>query len=243
VASSVIRLRPLLLGALAVVLLTLPAPSAATTPAGFVRLSDERTITHAAYVDLAVSVRRRPALGARRLARLRPWTFHGSPETVLVLGVLEREGREWSYVRYPDLGSRRGWLPSRALSRTWQTDLRLVLDRERLDLRLFRGAKLLMRTAVGVGAIGSPTPKGSYYIRERIKPSTPNSIYGVLAFGTSAYSPYRTDWPGGGQVGIHGTNQPELIPGRISNGCVRLLNPEVVRLGRQLRLGTPLEIR
>ena len=237
------RLRCLLGGGIAAALLALPPAATADTPAGFVRLSDERSVTHAAYVDLPVSVRRRPVLGAPRLMRLRPWTFHGRPETVLVLGILERDGRAWSYVRFPGLGSKRGWVPSRALSRTWQTRLRLVLDRNRLDLRLLRGGKLLFRTPVGVGAFGSPTPEGRYYIRERIKPSTPNSIYGVLAFGTSAYSPYRTDWPGGGQVGIHGTNQPELIPGRISNGCVRLFNSEALRLGKRLKLGTPLLIR
>jgi lipoprotein-anchoring transpeptidase ErfK/SrfK len=38
-------------------------------------------------------------------------------------------------------------------------------------------------------------------------------------------------------------NQPELIPGRISNGCVRLANDKALRLGRLLRVGTPLTIR
>lgn len=233
----------MLLAVLLGALLAIPPAATAATPRGFARLSDEHSLTHAAYVDLPVSVRRRPTLEARRLARLRPWTFHGRPETVLVLGTLERAGRGWSYVRFPGLGSKRGWVPSRALSRIWRTRMRLVLDRDRQDLRLYRGDRLLFATAVGVGALDSPTPAGRYYIRERIKPSTPSSIYGVLAFGTSAYSPYRTDWPGGGQVGIHGTNQPELIPGRISNGCVRLFNGEALRLGKRLKLGTPLLIR
>jgi lipoprotein-anchoring transpeptidase ErfK/SrfK len=92
--------------------------------------------------------------------------------------------------------------------------------------------------------VGSPTPAGRYYIRERLGPfANSNSIYGALAFGTSAFSHFRTDWPGGGQVGVHGTNEPGLIPGRISNGCVRLRNSAVVRLGRLLRVGTPLYIR
>ena len=81
-------------------------------------------------------------------------------------------------------------------------------------------------------------------MRERLGPfASSNSVYGALAFGLSAYSPHRTDWPGGGQVGIHGTNQPSLIPGHISNGCVRLMNAKVRRLGRVLRTGTPLLIK
>ncbi len=47
-------------------------------------------------------------------------------------------------------------------------------------------------------------------------------VYGPLAFGTSARSAVLTDWPGGGFIGIHGTNEPELLPGRVSHGCVRL---------------------
>ena len=39
-----------------------------------------------------------------------------------------------------------------------------------------------------------------------------------------------TDWPGGGVVGIHGTNQPELIPGRPSHGCIRVPNPHIAAL-------------
>jgi lipoprotein-anchoring transpeptidase ErfK/SrfK len=65
----------------------------------------------------------------------------------------------------------------------------------------------------------------------------------VLAFGLGIYSPHRTDWPGGGQVGIHGTNQPELIPGRISNGCVRLYNESVRKFDQLVGIGTPVIIR
>jgi len=153
-------------------------------------------------------------------------------------------GRRWAYIRYPGIGSRRGWVPASALSSTTLHTKRLVLDRARLRLMLFRGERLLFRARVGIGALGSPTPAGRYYVRERLGPfANPNSVYGVLAFGLSAFSPYRTDWPGGGQVGIHGTNQPSLIPGRISNGCVRLRNARVRRLGRLLQIGAPLLIK
>jgi lipoprotein-anchoring transpeptidase ErfK/SrfK len=65
----------------------------------------------------------------------------------------------------------------------------------------------------------------------------------VFAFGISATSPALTDWPGGGIIGIHGTNQPELIPGRISHGCVRVPNRKINRLRKLMSLGTPIEIR
>jgi hypothetical protein len=233
--------------ALAVAAIACAPATAAASPFDYTRASASAagggTVAYWAYVETPVFVRTAPRRGGRRAARLLTWTYHGRPETVLVLGWVSSERRTWVEVRYPGLGSRRGWVPAAALSRPRRTNQQLVLDRARLELRLLRGGRTVFRTAVGVGALGSPTPAGSYYIRERIVPSSAASIYGALAFGTSAYSPYRTDWPGGGQVGIHGTNQPSLIPGRISNGCVRLPNARVLALGRMLEIGTPLLIK
>ena len=218
--------------------------SASGAPADFIRLSDERTRTLSAEVLRSVWVRRSPGRRGERLARLGTATWHGSPEVVVLLGEGTVAGRSWSYIRYPGVGPRRGWVPSGALSSTTLHTARLVLDRARLRLKLLRGRRVLFRAPVGIGAPGSPTPAGRYYIRERLGPfGNGNTVYGALAFGLSAFSPFRTDWPGGGQVGIHGTNQPSLIPGRISNGCVRLTNRRVRRLGRLLSVGTPLLIK
>jgi lipoprotein-anchoring transpeptidase ErfK/SrfK len=53
----------------------------------------------------------------------------------------------------------------------------------------------------------------------------------------SARSAVLTDWPDGGFVGIHGTNQPELLPGRVSHGCIRMRNEDIVELGRSMPIG------
>ncbi|CAA9524883.1 MAG: Protein erfK/srfK precursor, partial [uncultured Solirubrobacteraceae bacterium] len=47
----------------------------------------------------------------------------------------------------------------------------------------------------------------------------------------------------GGFVGIHGTDRPDLIPGRVSHGCIRMRNPDILRLGRLMPVGTPVVIR
>ena len=60
--------------------------------------------------------------------------------------------------------------------------------------------------------------------------------------GTSAYAPHLTDWPGGGVVGLHGTDQPSLIPGRPSHGCIRLHNRAITRLYWLVPRGTPVDI-
>jgi lipoprotein-anchoring transpeptidase ErfK/SrfK len=117
-----------------------------------------------------------------------------------------------------------------------------VVDRTRLTASLLRDGRPLFRAPVGVGAPATPTPSGEFYVRNRLhKYSSP--FYGPVAFGTSARSEAGSDWPAGGFVGIHGTNRPDLIPGRVSAGCIRMSNRDIVRLARLMRVGTPVSIR
>ncbi|MBA3358536.1 MAG: L,D-transpeptidase [Thermoleophilaceae bacterium] len=207
------------------------------------RVSDERQRTYYAYVQRSASVRRVASMRGKRVGRLGRWTYHGFRDVVLVLETDRTEQRLWARVRYSGLGRRTGWVPAGSLATPRLVRTRLVIDRGRTRVRLFRSGRLVFGARAGVGASSSPTPPGMFFIRERLRPRRSDTIYGPLAFGLSAYSPYRTDWPGGGQVGLHGTNQPGLIPGRISNGCIRLRNAEILRLGRLMPVGTPVLIR
>lgn len=76
---------------------------------------------------------------------------------------------------------------------------------------------------------------------ELTKYSSP--AYGPVAFGLSARSAVLTDWPAGGFVGIHGTNRPGILPGRVSHGCIRLRNTDILRLARILSPGDLVVIR
>ena len=204
------------------------------------RLSDERGRTYWSRVRRrAVVVRARPDSRARATAKLRRFTRYRKRDVVIVL----EQGRRWSRVRYSGIGRRVGWVPTSALTPARLTAAWVVVDRRRRVLRAYRGQREVLQAPVGVGARGSPTPGGSFLIRERLVPPNKGGSYGVLAFGLSAYSRHRTDWPGGGQVGIHGTNQPQLIPGRISNGCVRMRNDDVRKLDRIAGPGTPVHVR
>ena len=97
--------------------------------------------------------------------------------------------------------------------------------------------------SVGVGKRSTPTPTGHYFLVELFKQSNPGGDYGPYAFGTSAYSNSLFSFGGGpGQIGLHGTNQPGLLGGDISHGCIRIRNAAIVRLAKILPLGTPLTI-
>jgi lipoprotein-anchoring transpeptidase ErfK/SrfK len=136
---------------------------------------------------------------------------------------------------------RTGWVPRDALAELNVVRKYIDVDKRRLRVRLYDRGKVVFRARVGVGKAGTPTPSGTYYIREKFKVrGVP--LYGTHAIGTSAYAPTLSDWPGGGVVGLHGTNQPGLIPGRPSHGCMRLKNRDIARLYRLAPRGTPIHI-
>jgi hypothetical protein len=209
-----------------------------------VRLRDSSGVAQWASIRRAVSVRASPSSGARVIGRLARATPEGTTNIVLVRNrATDRRGRLWVHVRLPVLptGST-GWVPRQALGVYGVVEMHLVIDLERLTATLLRNERLVLRAPIGVGRPEWPTPTGEFYIRNKLtKYSSP--FYGPIAFGTSARSSVPTDWPGGGFVGIHGTNAPELVPGRISHGCIRLRNEDILQLGRLMPVGTPVTIR
>ena len=118
----------------------------------------------------------------------------------------------------------------------------LYVDRAHFRATLKKNGKVIFTTRVGVGRSIWPTPRGEFYIRSKLT-NFNDPFYGPIAFGTSARSAVLTDWPGGGFVGVHGTNQPEILPGRVSHGCIRLKNAAIVQLARIMPVGTPLTIK
>jgi lipoprotein-anchoring transpeptidase ErfK/SrfK len=136
----------------------------------------------------------------------------------------------------------RGWIPRRAVGAFEVSRHRLVVDLAARRLTLLRRGRVVMRAPVGIGRDRWPTPRGTFLIRNRLTRYA-SPTYGPVAFGTSARSPTLTDWPAGGFIGIHGTNRPDLLPGKVSHGCIRLRNTEILRLARLMPVGTPVEIR
>ena len=234
-----------------IVLVAVPAadaratrPIAATGPLGSERLSDERTVTRWANPVRVGPIRAHPSVGSRRVGRLHALTEDGVPEVYLALrSHRTRRHGLWIRVRIPGRpNGRKGWVPRNALGHLHAvtTALRIAKVPSRATLR--REGRIVWRSPIGHGAPGTATPSGRFYIRERLDNRGGDPVYGPVAFGTSAYSAL-SDWPGGGVIGIHGTDQPWLIPGRPSHGCIRVPNPAIRRLARLMPIGTPVRIR
>jgi len=226
--------RILLLALAAVAPLVAPPPAAAAPPA---RLPAVATI--AATVDPAL-VRARPAGRARVVAALRTLRPDARPQVLLVIGArTDDRGRLWYRVRVAKRpNGTTGWIPAvRVRVRPVRT--RIVVRRAARELTVRRGGRVLLRTRAAVGRPGLETPLGQFFVTARFVPDL--AYLGDYALETSAFS-RLTEWPGGGVVGIHGTNAPSLLGTAASHGCVRVSNRVARRLRVLVPLGAPVAI-
>jgi hypothetical protein len=208
------------------------------------RLSDERTLSRWAYPNSEALARAAPSSSARTVGRLRFLTSDGQAELYVTLASARlASGQTWIEVELPGRpNGQRGWVAQAALGPRHVVRGYLLVDRERLRATLFRAGHAIFSAPVGVGKASTVTPSGQFYVLEKLIPINAPA-YGPFAIGTSAYAPTLSEWPGGGVVGLHGTDEPQLIPGRPSHGCIRMRDGDITRLWHVISLGTPIEIR
>ncbi len=206
-------------------------------------LADAKVAHWAAVLRKAV-VRAQPRASARKVTTLDTRTSDDTQNIVLVLKGTDVSSRQtWYRVRLPILpNNSTGWVNASDLGDMFSVHTHLYVDRARMRATLMRDGVPVFKTIVGVGRSMWPTPGGEFYIRDKMT-SFDNPVYGPIAFGTSARSAVLTDWPGGGFVGVHGTNEPGILPGHVSHGCIRMPNAAILKLARLMPVGTPLTVR
>ena len=215
-------------------------PAHASGPLGDERLSDEQTLTRYAHPYTTAVIRSRASSKGHSVGRLHYHTEDGPLEVYIALESRVVHNVTWIQIRIPGRpNGRTGWVREEALGPLVIVRTALRINRTTLKATLYKDGKKIWQSPVGVGKASTPTPAGRFWIRERLKAL--GSAYGPWAFGTSAYS-ILSDWPGGGVIGIHGTNEPSLIPGRPSHGCVRVPNAKISQLARLMPVGTPVRI-
>jgi hypothetical protein len=208
------------------------------------QLSSARYLSRWSVVRVPAAAHAAPSAGSPVVARLATRTPEGTADVVTVLRA--RTGPDsgvWVEVRLPVLPNGSvGWVSRSSLGGYQAVSTHLIIDRERLQATLLRAGVRIFSAPVGIGAPGSPTPEGEFTVRSRLTRYA-SPFYGPVAFGTTARSAVLTDWPDGGYIGIHGTDAPQLLPGRVSHGCIRLRNSDIVRLAALMPVGTPVTIR
>ena len=121
--------------------------------------------------------------------------------------------------------------------------MHIVVDSASRTWALFYGTEPVVWGAVTIGTARTPTPLGETYVSELLAPGDPDGLYGPYALGLALFSDEVTEYAGGdGQIGLHGTNSPELLGTRASLGCVRTHNDLISELAGRVPLGTPVSI-
>jgi hypothetical protein len=221
---------------------SLTAPPAAFRNIRLVPLGNESSVTRWAPVLRATLARQAPSFHSTPVGSVPARTPENTTNLVIADGEVVSHGLVWVRVPMAVLpNGTEGWLPRSSLGAWSFITTHLVIDRARLTATLFRAGRAIFGAPIAIGAPGTPTPAGTFYVRDRLTGFT-DAFYGPLAFGTNARSPTLTEWPAGGFVGIHGTDQPDLIPGRVSHGCIRMTNAAILKLGTLMPVGTPVTV-
>lgn len=159
--------------------------------------------------------------------------------------LIEEQFGDWAKVHLPVRpNGTLGWIHSDDFELKG-SPYKVEVAMEAHHLKLYKDGEVVFETDVGVGMSDRPTPGGVYYIKELLQPPNPEGVYGVYAYGLSGYSEVLDSFNGGpGDLGLHGTNDPDGIGSDVSNGCVRMRNEEITRLVEEfgLPLGTPVHV-
>jgi lipoprotein-anchoring transpeptidase ErfK/SrfK len=217
-------------------------PTRSCTAGARVALGTER-VAYAAVARHATTVFRTP--GGAALTRFERVNVNDYPLVFFVVGKALDGGcaAAWFHVELPMRpNGATGWVRARDVTLEFVTT-RIVVDLSARRLELDRLGRLVLATPVAVGAAGTPTPTGRYYVNQRLLPTDPRGPFGPAAIGVSAFSPVLTGWAQGGPIGIHGTDEPWSIGRAVSNGCIRVPNETMRRLFAAVPAGTPVLIR
>lgn len=166
-------------------------------------------------------------------------TYNNNP---LVVSVLANQG-DWLQVDVVDRpNTRTGWVRAADVV-LGATDYRIEVDLSTFTLRVYKAADVFLETKVAIGKDSTPTPLGRSYMTEIIKNPSDTGLYGAYILPTSAYSETLDTFDGGlPEIALHGTNQPELLGTKASNGCVRMTNDAVTKIAKAVPAGAPITV-
>src|SRR3954451_12363777 len=152
-------------------------------------------------------------------------------------------GANWVRVELPRRpNGTMGWIPERVTKQVplvWR--IRVVLHRRRTYV--YRDGKLVRSFRVVVGAHRTPTPRGHFYVVERVKIHT-SWAHGLWALATSAHSNVLQEFEGGdGQIAMHARGSlGARLGSAASHGCSRVADGTVAWLARVIPRGTPIDV-
>ncbi|MCX7594512.1 MAG: L,D-transpeptidase [Fischerella sp.] len=138
--------------------------------------------------------------------------------------------------------------PSTVLASADQT--KVIVDLSDRRVYVYRQDQVIASYPTGIGKKGWETPTGSFQVDNmRRNPIWRHPITGKV-FPPGADSPLGDRWigfwsDGRNKIGFHGTptSDNNLVGTAVSHGCLRMRNPDVRLLFKQVRVGTIVEVR
>ncbi|MEM9003151.1 MAG: L,D-transpeptidase [Cyanobacteria bacterium P01_F01_bin.86] len=124
---------------------------------------------------------------------------------------------------------------------------KVVIRLETRKLELYEADKVVKSYDIAVGQDDWETPIGHFAVLDMQRdPLWQHPITGE-AVESGPENPLGSRWIGfafdsGYHIGIHGTNQEELVGQAVSHGCVRMRDEEIQELFKALAIGTPITV-
>ena len=188
----------------------------------------------------ALDVYAEPSTTSTKITQLSPLTEYKFARTVLVTE--QRDG--WVKAILPIRpNNTEGWIAASSVTLS-TTNYEIEINLANHTLVLNDSGKPVMEFSVALGTTETPTPVGRFYVTDPIDLTKKlDPIYGAYALGMSGYSEVLTSFRGGdGQLAIHGGMWEAQAGTNPSNGCIRMLNDQIVQLASIVPLGTPVVV-
>ena len=124
----------------------------------------------------------------------------------------------------------------------------LIVDLSDRQVYLFQDGTQIANYEIAIGQAGWETPTGQFrVIHLQADPVWQHPFTGEV-FPPGASNPLGSRWigfwtDGQHQIGLHGTNQNDLIGQAVSHGCIRLRDADIQVVYAQVAIGTSVLIR
>jgi lipoprotein-anchoring transpeptidase ErfK/SrfK len=179
--------------------------------------------------------------GGKLLFRVLPKTIYGRR---LILSVTQRRGAWAAVPTFLVPNGRRAWVyVDRRTFVVRRTRWRLSADLSARTVTVLHGDERVRTVRVAIGARSTPTPPGTYAITDKLKGRPFGSSFGCCILALSGHQPKVRTGSVDGRLAIHGTDRPDLVGARASQGCLRARDRDVRWLMRTVPVGTQVTIR
>jgi lipoprotein-anchoring transpeptidase ErfK/SrfK len=186
-------------------------------------------------------VRMHAHAGGKLLFRVLPKTIYGRR---LILSVTHRRGAWAAVTTFLVPNGHRAWVHvDRRTFAVRRTRWRLQADLGDRTLTVLHGDDVVRTLRIAIGTRATPTPPGTYAVTDKLDGRRFGRSYGCCIMALSGHQPKVRTGPIDGRLAIHGTDRPDLVGTRASQGCLRARDADVRWLVRTVPVGTQLTIR